>query len=187
MSDLTDAQVDELNSGVKKRYKKPKYSLEAIPGAIFGKLTVICEAEKRGVQRYWRCKCECGTITEAQADHIRRGSSRSCGGCRGVKGYSQTPEYRAWKDAWARCTNPAHPAWKDYGGRGITFCPKWRADFRLFLADMGEKPAPWMTIERIDNNKGYFADNCRWATRKEQMANTRRAAKYNQYRGYQIT
>lgn len=71
-----------------------------------------------------------------------------------------------------RCTNKNRPDFASYGGRGITVCEKWRASFAAFLADMGEKPEG-TSLDRINNNRGYEPGNCRWATKHQQMQNTR--------------
>ena len=83
----------------------------------------------------------------------------------------ETPTYRSWLAMVSRCSNPKQPGWKHYGGRGITVCERWR-EFANFLADMGEAPVGTQ-IDRTNNDIGYQPDNCRWATRQEQMRNTR--------------
>lgn len=155
-------------------------------GMTFGRLTVLDEAPRRKRERCWSCRCSCGTLTEVRTTHLRRGRIRSCGclqreqtallsyvhgaGRRGAK----TPEYNSWRGLCQRCRNRRL---KDYGGRGITVCERWSGPngFVNFLADVGPKPSPVHSIERLDNSRGYEPGNCVWATRTTQMRNTRRS------------
>jgi hypothetical protein len=84
-----------------------------------------------------------------------------------------SPEYGIWESMLRRCLNPKHKAFKDYGGRGITVCDRWR-DFSAFYADIGPRPSPRHSLERKDGNGNYEPTNCRWATKREQQRNTRR-------------
>ena len=88
-------------------------------------------------------------------------------------GMSRTPEYRAWADIKARCFNPNNKNYSDYGGRGIGVCDRWKNSFNNFFADMGMKPSPKHSIDRIDNNGDYSAKNCKWSTKAEQENNKR--------------
>jgi hypothetical protein len=85
-------------------------------------------------------------------------------------GQSNTREYHAWHDMIRRCSNPRYRDYMAYGGRGITVCQRWIDSFEFFLLDMGKRP-DGLTLDRINNDMGYSPDNCRWATRKQQMRN----------------
>lgn len=83
----------------------------------------------------------------------------------------QTPEYMAWNAMWTRVkskTNAKHL--KNYSGKGVTVCDRWK-DPKAFIADMGPKPSPEHSLDRIENSRGYSPENCRWATRQEQSWN----------------
>lgn len=92
--------------------------------------------------------------------------------------YKTDPTYKTWNGMKDRCTNPNNPRYKDYGGRGITYDPRW-AVFDNFLKDMGERPEG-TTLDRINNNGGYYKANCQWLPKELQQRNTRRSQLTNQ-------
>jgi hypothetical protein len=94
----------------------------------------------------------------------------------------QPPERYAWASMKGRCTNPNHPNYRYYGGRGIVVCDRWMHSFRAFLADMGPRPSKDHSLDRIDNDGPYSPENCRWATRKTQQRNSGRAGRI-EYQG----
>lgn len=84
-----------------------------------------------------------------------------------------TPEYKVWCWVKSRCNNPNDWNYHKYGGRGIQMCWRWQSDFNAFLSDMGERPSPKHTIDRINNNGNYEPENCKWSTQLQQQRNRR--------------
>jgi len=178
--------------------------LNDLTGKKFGRLTVL---ERHGTSSnpvMWKCRCDCGTEKPIAYKHLKYGGTVSCGcyrsevsrksvthghtcshpvthgqSCRA--GGNRTKLYTTWEGIKQRCHNPNDKGYKNYGGRGITVCDRWKNSFENFFKDMGVKPKG-LTLERIENDKGYSKENCKWATMKQQASN-RRNSRFITYNG----
>lgn len=146
-------------------------------GSVYGKLTVIkfTGRTKSGDSR-WKCLCECGNTTTVARGELRKGSTKSCGCHRANAGnMCKSSEYTSWKEMKRRCYKTNCPDYHLYGGKGVTVCNRWLDAFVNFFEDMGPKPFPEATIDRLDGNGNYEKSNCRWASKLEQSQNTSKA------------
>jgi hypothetical protein len=150
-------------------------------GVTQHRLTVVSELPDRdrlgNVQ--WECLCECGKTCVKTNHELQKGAKSCSAACgvsrsnteRAIHGMYDSKEYKAWKGMRQRCLNPNHTKFHRYGGRGIPICDAWKDSFLQFLADVGLAPEGVLTIDRIENEKGYEPGNVKWSTRKEQSNN----------------
>lgn len=149
-----------------------------LEGCKFGRLTVteFCFSLKK--KRVWLCQCDCGNWHFAVTHDLLSGHTKSCG-CYRAKGMRKPnaarrhPLFALWCGMRQRCCNVRHVSFPWYGGRGIRVCPEWSASFWQFVRDVGERPAPGLSLDRIDPDDDYRPGNVRWATPTEQQRNKR--------------
>lgn len=154
-------------------------------GKRFGRLVIVSYEGVKNSRSYFLCQCDCGVQKEVQEKRLKNGETMSCG-CRlneihkqiSINSYKHgnggrkdaSPEFKAWCKMRYRCLDPNCERYKNYGGRGIKICDRW-ADFKNFLADMGAKPFPHYSLERVDNDGNYCPENCKWIPYSEQTKN----------------
>ena len=155
-------------------------------GKRFGRLVVLKRDDSSKRRIKYICRCDCGEIKSIQKCHLLSGATQSCGCLQkeraresnlkhnGRKEYKRL--YNIWKNMRKRCNNPNNIRYKDYGGRGIKICNEWD-NFEEFKDwSLANGYSDNLEIDRIDNNKGYSPDNCRWVTTKTNNRNRRNTA-----------
>lgn len=165
---------------------EPPPGVKNLEGERFGRLVVLRFSHKVRKHNKWVCQCDCGNLAVRRQDHLVAGRAASCG-CLAVDRQKENfqkhggavsnksqrhPLYSIWCGIKKRCHSEKCNTYAYYGARGITVCDEWREDFESFVRDMGPRP-PGTSLDRIDNDGGYFPDNCRWADRSTQMKNRR--------------
>lgn len=156
-----------------------KFVAKDISGQTSGMLVAVRATGSKNGRRLWLCKCDCGGFITVDTNKFTKQHTKSCGclpkspnSTRGPAHVTRT--YRIWQAMKKRCYYEKNDNFYKYGGRGITVCDRWRYSFQNFAADMGDPPTVKHTLDRIDGTKGYAKENCRWATPKEQAANSKK-------------
>lgn len=196
---ICSVRADGLTSGntqscgcLRKERQSEANVKEIAPGTVFSRYTVIKKVESDQASGQWYlCRCECGTEKIVRGTYLRTGRIQSCGCLRKERqleavskhGGYKNRLYHVWDGMIQRCTNPKHPSYGYYGGRGIEVCDEWLHSFEAFrewalVNGYDESAGQWeCTLDREDTDGGYNPSNCRWVTQQVQMNNTRRCSK----------
>lgn len=161
-----------------------------IKGLKKGRLTAleITMRKSSNGDYIWKFLCDCGNEFETTIGRFNHGQTKSCGcivkeGVPKTHGKTKTSEYKTWAKMKERCYNKSDASYKNYGAKGITMCDRWLDDFQNFFDDMGKKPDPNYSIERIDGGKGYSPDNCKWASKFVQSRHRNSSVGASKYKG----
>lgn len=188
-----------LNTPVLLQEKKLPKSLEFEVGVPIGEWTpltseVSCTSKRLPSGKvkwsyFAECSCSCGKTRRVNLENLKRGLTTHCGHVSSLNNHKHGKRrdriYAIWNAMQYRINSPSCKAYKYYGGRGLDMDPRW-LDFSVFYADMGDPPFEDATLERVDNNRGYWPDNVVWAGRVEQGRNKRNNIRY-EYLGENLT
>jgi len=160
------------------------YAYKDLTGQRFGKLVVLRKTDlRRKGKILWICQCDCGNMHQAMSSRLISGHTKSCGCYQREKitemnlthGGSHSRLYSIWASMKTRCSNPNYKKFDYYGGRGITVCHEWQESFETFRDwALANGYRDDLTLDRKNGDKGYFPENCQWATWSEQRLNQKR-------------
>lgn len=162
-------------------------------GQKIGRLIVIEQCESKNNKAMWKCKCDCGNERIVSGQSLRKGMTMSCGCLRNevrrkaiyIHGMSQSKIHKTWRGLFQRCENPTASHYERYGGRGIGICEEWKGEngfVNFYEWSMKNGYSDNLELDRINNNKGYSPDNCRWISHIENCHN--RNARKDSTTGY---